>query len=103
MSEIGMTAVDAVFAAFGVDAVYVPQSGPSVSVRVVSKSKDETIAFDMTRISVSTRVFEMRRSEPVTPAEGDSLIIGDDTYIIQGEPLSLDMDRLVWTLDTRPA
>lgn len=103
MSEIGMTAVDAVFAAFGVDAVYVPQSGPSVSVRVVSKSKDETIAFDMTRISVSTRVFEMRRAEPVTPAEGDSLIIGGDTYIIQGEPLSLDTDRLVWTLDTRPS
>lgn len=103
MSEIGMAAVDAVFDTFGVDAVYVPQSGPSASVCVVSKSKDETIAFDMTRISVSTRVFEMRRSEPVTPAEGDSLMVGGDTYIIQGEPLSLDIDRLVWTLDTRPA
>ncbi|MBI4030848.1 MAG: hypothetical protein HY370_04170 [Proteobacteria bacterium] len=103
MSEAGTIAVDAVFAAFGIDALYVPQSGPSVSVRVVSKSRDETIAFDMTRISVSTRVFEMRRSEPVTPAAGDSLTVGDDTYVIQGEPLSVDVDRLVWTLDTRPA
>lgn len=103
MSKTGMTAVDAVFDTFGVDAVYVPQSGSSVSVRVVSKAKDETITFDMTRISVSTRVFEMRRSEPVTPAEGDSLIVGGDTFVIQGEPLSVDVDRLVWTLDTRPA
>lgn len=103
MSEAGTIAVDGVFAAFGIDALYVPQSGPSVSVRVVSKHRDETIAFDMTRISSTTRVFEIRRSEPVTPAEGDSLIIGDDTSVIQGEPLSVDMDRLVWTLDTRPA
>lgn len=103
MSETGTTAIDAVFAAFGIDALYVPQSGPSVSVRVVSKHRDETIAFDMTRISSTTRVFEMRRSEPVTPAEGDTLVIGDNSYVIQGEPVSFDVDRLVWTLDTRPA
>lgn len=70
-----------------------------VLVREMQRDKTGQI---MVRVSVSTRVFEMRRSEPVTPAEGDSLIIGDDTYIIQGEPLSLDTDRLVWTLDTRP-
>lgn len=103
MSGPGNIAVDSVFATFGINAVYVPQSGPSVDVRVVSKHRDETIAFDMTRIHATTRVFELRRSEPVTPQAGDTLVIGDDSYIIQGEPQILDTDRLVWTLDTRPA
>lgn len=103
MSGPGEIAVDGVFAAFGIDAEFVPQSGPSVNVRVVSKHKDETIGFDMTRIHSTTRIFELRRSENITPLAGDGLIVNGDSYVIQGDPQILDTDRLVWTLDTRPA
>lgn len=103
MTGPGEIAVDGVFAAFGIDAEFVPQSGPSVNVRVVSKHKDEVIGFDMTRIHTTTRIFELRRSDNITPLAGDTLIVNGDSYVIQGEPQILDVDRLVWTLDTRPA
>lgn len=103
MSGPGEIAVEGVFAAFGIDAKYVPQSGPSVNVRVLSKHRDEVIGFDMTRIHSTTRIFELRCSENVMPLAGDSLVVNGGIYIIQGEPQILDADRLVWTLDTRPA
>ena len=103
MTGSGEIAVESVFAAFGIDAEYVPQSGPSVNVRVVSKHKDEVVGFDMTRIHTTTRIFELRRYENITPLDGDTLIVNGDSYLIQGEPQILDTDRLVWTLDTRPA
>lgn len=103
MSAIGDIAVEGVFAAFGIDAVFVPLSGSSVNVRVLSKHKDEVIGFDMTRVHSTTRIFELRCSEGITPQEGDQLIVNGTLYLIQGEPQILDVDRLVWTLDTRPA
>lgn len=103
MSDSGNAAVDAVFAAFGIDAVYSPQSGDPLNIRVVSKQKDQSIAFDMTRVSVSSRIFEVRIAELASPQDGDSLVVNGVTYLVQGEPQSLDIDRLVWTLDTRPA
>ena len=103
MTGAGNAAVDAVFAACGIDATYVPQSGDPLTVRVVSKQKDQSIAFDITRISVSSRIFEVRVAELAAPEDGDSLIVGAVTYLVQGEPQSLDIDRLIWTLDTRPA
>ncbi len=103
MTGAGNEAVDAVFAAFGIDATYVPQSGDPLPIRVVSKQKDQSIAFDMARVSVSSRIFEVRIAEVAAPQDGDSLTVNGVTYLVQGEPQSLDIDRLIWTLDTRPA
>jgi hypothetical protein len=36
------------------------------------------------------------------PAVGDQVTVGGDTYIVQSEP-KVDRERLVWTLDVRPA
>jgi hypothetical protein len=50
-----------------------------------------------------TTTFELRASEVTSPRPGDQLTLGGDTFIVQGEPERRDPDRLVWTLDVRPA
>jgi len=61
-------AVDATFAAFGIDAVYTPASGEPVSVRVVARRTDTIVGFGETRIHAETATFELRASE-VIPIE----------------------------------
>jgi hypothetical protein len=56
-----------------------------------------------TRIHAETATFEVRPSEVASPRPGDQLTVGSDTFVIQGEPERRDPDRLVWTLDARPA
>ena len=65
--------MDATFAAFGIDAVYTPAGGEPVSVRVITRRPD------------------------------DQLTVDGQTFVVQGEPERRDSDRLVWTVDVRPA
>ena len=95
-------AIDAVFARFGVDAVYTPDGGGAVCVRVITRRPDEIVGFGDTRILTETALFEVRASEVATPQSGDRLTVDGTDYVIQGEPERRDPDRLVWTLDVRP-
>jgi hypothetical protein len=62
-------AVDATFAAFGIDAVYTPAGGGEpVSVRVIAKRPDTIVGFGDTRIHAETATFEVRASEVATRA-----------------------------------
>ena len=56
-------AVDATFAAFGIDAVYTPAGGEPVSVRVIARRPDTIVGFGETRIHAETATFEVRASE----------------------------------------
>jgi hypothetical protein len=57
-------AVDATFAAFGIDAVHTPaRGGGPVSVRVIAKWPDTIVGFGETRIHAETATFEVRASE----------------------------------------
>ena len=96
-------AVDATFAAFGIDATYTPAGGEPVSVRVIARRPDTVVGFGETRIHAETLTFELRASEVASPWPGDLLTVSGDTFVIQGEPERRDPDRLVWTVDTRPA
>ena len=96
-------AVDATFAAFGIDAAYTPGDGEPVPVRVITKRPDTMVGFGETRIQAETATFEVRVSEVANPRPGDQLTVGGETFVIQGEPERRDPDRLVWSLDTRPA
>ena len=96
-------AVDTVFARFGVDAVYTPDGGGAVNVRVITRSPDEIVGFGDTRIHTETALFEVRSSEVAAPQPGDRLTVDGTDYVIQGEPERRDPDRLVWTFDVRPA
>ena len=47
-------------------------------------------------------MFDIRASEIAAPAEGDTIVVDGSTYVIQGEPIR-DAERLVWTIEARPA
>ena len=96
-------AVDTVFTQFGVDAVYTPDGGGAENVRVIVKRPDEIVGFGDTRVLTETALFEVRASEITAPRPGDRLTVDGADYIIQGEPERRDSDRLVWSLDVRPA
>lgn len=96
-------AVDSVFAEFGVDATYTPQGGGPVTVRVLRSAGDEILGFGETRLHTASNIFEIRRSDPVTPQDGDMITIEGENFIIQGSPQVRDTDRLVWTMEAYPA
>jgi hypothetical protein len=94
-------AVDATFAAFGMDAVYTPAGGDPVGVRVIARRPDTIVGFGDTRIHTETATFELRASDAANPRPGDQVAVGGDTFVIQGEPERRDPDRLVWSVDVR--
>jgi hypothetical protein len=85
------------------DASYTPAGGEPVSVRVIAKRPDTIVGFGETRIHAETTTFEVRASDILSPRPGDQLIVGGDTFVVQGEPKRRDPDRRVWTLDIRSA
>ena len=95
--------IDACFEHLGVEATYTPDGGEPMSVRVIAWRPDEIVGFGDSRIHAETAMFEVRASEVATPRPGDTLTIGGVAYVVQGAPERRDPDRLVWTLDTRPA
>jgi hypothetical protein len=95
-------AVDATFAAFGMDAVYAPAGGEPVPVRVIARRPDTIVGLGETRIHAETARFEVRASEVASPRPGALLAVDGDTFVIQAEPERRDPDRLVWSLDARP-
>jgi hypothetical protein len=96
-------AVDATFAAFGIDPLYTPAGGGPVSVRVIVRRPDTIVGFGDTRIHAETAAFEVRASEVENPRPDDQLTGGAETFVVQGEPERRDPDRRVWTVDVRPA
>jgi hypothetical protein len=97
------SAIDGVFDAFGFSATYMPAGGDPLVVRVIARRPDTIVGFGDTRIHVETATFEVRAGEVANPHPGDQLTVAGDTFLIQGEPERRDPDRLVWTLDARPA
>jgi hypothetical protein len=95
-------AVDATFAAFGIDALYTPAGGEPVPVRAIARSPDTIVGFGETRIHAETATFEVRASEVANPRPDDQLIVDGQTFVVQREPERRDPSRLVWTLDVRP-
>lgn len=87
-------AVDAIWFAGG--------TGPGVSVRVIRKSPDEITPFGAGRILSETTLLDARAVEMPNPSSGDLIRIGLEDFILQGEP-KFDRERLIWTLNTRPA
>jgi hypothetical protein len=96
-------AVDATFATFGVDAIYTPSGGEPVPVRVIARRPGTIVGFGETRIYAETATFEVRASEVADPRPDAQLTVSGNIFIVQGEPERRDPDRLVWTLDVRPA
>lgn len=71
-------------------------------VRALVRRPDRNIEFSDITVHASTAVFEIRRREVAEPAVGDLITLEGENFVVQGPPTS-DADRLVWTLDVRPA
>lgn len=97
-------AIDDLFADpnIGRDAVYTPEGGAPVPVRVVAGRADTITDFGDARLWSETTRIDLRVTEVPNPRPGDRIEIGGDAFLIQGEPVR-DRERLVWTVDLRPA
>ena len=71
------------------------------SVRALVRRPDRDVQFGDIAIHAATSVFEIRVSELESPIEGDTITLGDESFIVQGTP-TRDAERLVWSIDTRP-
>lgn len=76
--------------------------GDGVSVRVIAKRNDQLSEFSDISVVSATARFDLRVSEVLEPVEGDTITLDGDTFVIQGEPVR-DAERLIWSVDTRPA
>ena len=96
--------VDALFSDpnFGREAVYTSDGGAPVLVRVVSRQADAITDFGDARLWSETTRIDLRLADVANPRPGDRLEIDGDAFLIQGEPVR-DRERLVWTVDLRPA
>jgi hypothetical protein len=72
------------------------------AIRALMRRPDRDIEFSDITVHTGTAVFEIRRGEVPAPQAGDVIVHDGDSFVVQGEP-RLDAERLVWTLDTRPA
>ena len=97
-------AMDALFADpnIGRDAVYIADSGAPVLVRVVARRADAISDFGDARLWSETTRLDLRLAEVASPRPGDRIEIDGEAFLIQGEPVR-DRERLVWTVDLRPA
>lgn len=71
-------------------------------IRALVRRPDRDLEFSDITIHTATAVFEVRRRDVVAPQAGDIIIHDGDSFVVQGEP-RLDAERLIWTIDTRPA
>ncbi|MGR3497109.1 head-tail joining protein [Citreimonas sp.] len=98
------TGLSALFADpnMGLDAVYTPQGGQPVSLRAIRSSADELTGFGDTRLHSNTAMFEVQVAAVAVPRAGDTISVGSETFVVQGEP-ERDVLGLAWLLDTVPA
>jgi hypothetical protein len=76
-------------------------NGGGTAVRALVRRPDRDLQFGDIAIHAATSVFEIRVSEVESPAEGDTIVLDGETFIVQGNP-TRDAERLVWSIDTRP-
>jgi hypothetical protein len=84
------------------DAVYVADGGTPILVRVTLRRADDITGFGDARLWSETTRIDLRVVEVPVPRPGDRLEIDGEAFLIQGEP-GRDRERLIWTLDLRPA
>ena len=86
----------------GGEAIYTSAGGAPVLVRVVARRADAVSEFGDARLWSETTRIDLRVAEVPNPRPGDRIEIDTEAFLIQGEPVR-DRERLVWTVDLRPA
>lgn len=86
----------------GRDALYIAEGGAPLPVRAVARRADAITDFGDARVWSETTRIDLRFAEVSNPRPGDQIEIEGEAFLIQGE-LVRDRERLVWTVDLRPA
>jgi hypothetical protein len=84
------------------DATYIADGGAPQLIRVVTRRADEVTGFGEARLWSETTRVDLRVAEVPAPRPGDRVEIEGEAFLIQGEPVR-DRERLVWTVNLRPA
>ena len=84
------------------DVVYTAEGGAPALVRAILRRPDDVTGFGDARIWSETTRIDLCVDEVPNPRPGDRIEIEGDAFLIQGEPVR-DRERLVWTVDLRPA
>ena len=66
------------------------------------RRNDDVNAFGATRLVSETLRFDVRVSELPAPRPDEQIPVGEETFLIQGEPIR-DRERLIWTIEAAPA
>lgn len=69
-------------------------------ISVIRRAPDRISEFGAARFISDTMMVDVRVSDLPDPRSGDLIVIGADSFTIQGEPVR-DRERLVWSLDLR--
>ncbi len=86
----------------GGEAIYTSDGGVPALVRIVARRADAVTEFGDARLWSETTRIDLRVAEVPNPRPGDRIEIDGEAFLIQGEPVR-DRERLVWTVDLRPA
>ena len=84
------------------DATYIADGGTPILIRVVMRRADDIASFGEARLWSETTRIDLRVAEVASPRPGDRIEIDGEAFNIQGEPVR-DRERLVWTVELRPA
>lgn len=97
-------AIDNLFADpnIAIEATYIADGGAPQLIRVVTRRADEVTRFGDARVWSETTRIDLRVAEVPNPRPGDRIEIDGEGFNIQGEPVR-DRERLVWTVNLRPA
>lgn len=97
-------AIDAIFADpnLAADAVWRDYySGVATTCRIILARPDVMGGFGEAQIVSATVRLDVRVSQISAPARGDTVTVGTDVYVLQGEP-RCDRRRLVWQCEAVP-
>ena len=76
--------------------------GQFTRIRIIPRQKDAVTEFGAARLWSETFRFDVRVSDLPAPSPEEQILFGDETFLIQGEPVR-DRDRLIWTIEASPA
>ena len=71
-------------------------------IRVIRRAPDRITEFGSGQFVSDTMMVDVRVSDLPDPRPGDLIVMGANSFTIQGEPVR-DRERLIWALDLRPS
>ena len=85
-----------------VDIWHRDSEGQFTRARGILRRPDEITEFGSARLMSDTTRIDVRVADIPAPRSQEQILIGEETFLIQGEPRR-DRERLIWTIELTPA